>query len=110
MKFTDRSLPYPMIIFKTMLVTGGDTGTWYAQLSSTELLVETASAWVYSGELPSPRWGLRGANIENRILMTGITVGRLFIFLYIYIHIYRYIDDDDDDDDFAKYIIVREIL
>ena len=40
-------------------------------LSSTELLMETASAWVLTGELPSPRRGLRGANINNRILMTG---------------------------------------
>ena len=40
-------------------------------LSSTELLMETASAWVLTGELPSPRRGLRGANIDNRIFMTG---------------------------------------
>ena len=52
-----------------MLVTGGITGV--AKLSSTELLVETASAWVFTGELPSPREGLSGANIDNKILMTG---------------------------------------
>jgi len=52
------------------LVTGGQTGS-YDDLSSTELLVGTASAWVYSGKLPSPRTGLRGANIDNRVLMTG---------------------------------------
>ena len=40
-------------------------------LSSTELLMETASAWVLTGELPSLRRGLRGANIDNRVLMTG---------------------------------------
>ena len=40
-------------------------------LSSTELLVETAKAWVFTGKLPSPRHGLRGANIDNRVLMTG---------------------------------------
>ena len=40
-------------------------------LSTTELLVETASAWVYTGELPSARKGLRGANIDNKVLMTG---------------------------------------
>ena len=33
--------------------------------------METASAWVLTGELPSPRYGLRGANIDNRIFMTG---------------------------------------
>ena len=52
-----------------MLVTGGHTGGGH--LSSTELLVETASAWVFTGELPSPREGLRGANIDNKILVTG---------------------------------------
>jgi len=53
---------------QTLLVTGGyGNGT----LSSTELLVGTASAWVYSGKLPSPRWGLHGANIDSRVIMTG---------------------------------------
>ena len=51
-----------------MLVAGGYNSDW---LSSTELLVGEASAWVLTGELPSPRWGLHGANIDNRILMTG---------------------------------------
>ena len=59
-----------MIIFQTYLVSGGlDDG--YNELSSTELLVETASAWVFTGELPSSRYGLRGANIDMRVLMTG---------------------------------------
>ena len=52
-----------------MLVTGGLGSS--GDLSSTELLVETAPAWVFTGELPSPRSGLRGANIDNKILMTG---------------------------------------
>ena len=65
-----------IMIFQTYLVSGG----WVADpavskhkqfLSSTELLVESSSAWVYTGELPSPRTGLRGANIDNRILMLG---------------------------------------
>ena len=59
----------PIEISQTFLVTGGfDDGI---VLSSTELLLETASAWVSTGELPSPRLGLRGANIDNKILMTG---------------------------------------
>ena len=58
----------PIIIFQTYLVSGGYNSGY---LSSTELLMETASAWVLTGELPSPRRGLRGANIDNRILMTG---------------------------------------
>ena len=56
------------MIFQTLLVAGGNEG---ALLSSTELLVGTASAWVLTGELPSPRYGLRGANIDNKIIMTG---------------------------------------
>ena len=52
-----------------MLVTGGSTGA--ASRSSTELLRENASAWVFTGELPSPRFGLRGANIDNTVFMTG---------------------------------------
>ena len=60
----------PIIIFQTYLVSGGRDDGW-DNLSSTEILEETASAWVLTGELPSPRRGLRGANIDNRMLMTG---------------------------------------
>ena len=60
---------YPLVIFQTMLVTGGSSS--FAWLSSTELLVETAPAWVFTGVLPSPRLSLRGANIDNKIFMTG---------------------------------------
>ena len=52
-----------------MYLVSGGYGSDY--LSSTELLMETASAWVLTGELPSPRSGLRGANIDNRVMMTG---------------------------------------
>ena len=65
---------YYSIIFQTFLVTGGYTGNGpdgTGFLSSTELLLENASAWVFTGELPSPREGLFGANIDNRVLMTG---------------------------------------
>jgi len=57
---------------KTLLVSGGfgHVPGW-GYRSSTELLVGTASAWVFAGELPSPRSDLRGANIDNKILMTG---------------------------------------
>ena len=58
-----------LIIFQTFLVSGGWDGG--EPLASTELLVETASAWVYSGQLPYARRGLRGANIDNKVLMTG---------------------------------------
>ena len=57
-----------VIIFQTFLVTGGYNGGY---LSSTELLVETSAAWILTGELLTPRRGLRGANIDQRVLMTG---------------------------------------
>ena len=57
---------------QTYLVTGGkDQGMDSDWLSSTELLTETATTWTFSGQLPTPRLGLRGANIDGRILMTG---------------------------------------
>ena len=62
---------YIIFVFQTLLVAGGYTGSGSVWLSSTELLVGEASAWVLTGELPSPRQGLRGANIDNRVLMTG---------------------------------------
>jgi len=40
-------------------------------LSSTEVLLETGSGWSLSGELPSPRTGLRAATVGNKIVMTG---------------------------------------
>ena len=56
-------------MFQTYLVTGGyDLSD---NLSSTELLVETAAAWVFTGQLPTPRCCLHGANIDGIILMTG---------------------------------------
>ena len=61
----------PFIIFQTYLVSGGTTGNARSELSSTELLVGTASAWVYTGELPSPRYGIRGTNINSKVVMTG---------------------------------------
>ena len=60
---------WSLIISQTLLVAGGFSHG--APLSSTELLVGSASAWVYTDELPSPRYGNRGANIDNMVLMTG---------------------------------------
>ena len=55
-----------VIIFQTLLVTGG------RKISSTELLVEYSAKWIYSGELPTKRYALRGANIDQRVMMTGM--------------------------------------
>ena len=54
---------------QTYIVTGGYTGDYW--LSSTELLTETATAWTFSGQLPTPRSYFCGTNIDGRILMTG---------------------------------------
>ena len=60
-------------------MSGGWTGS--TDLTSTELLVETASAWVYSGNLPYARSALSGANIDNRIFMIGLRLGTYDILL-----------------------------
>ena len=57
-------------VFQTFLVSGGFIGDG-VRLSSTELLEETADLWVFTGELPSPRSDLRGANVDNKVLITG---------------------------------------
>ena len=50
----------------------GGYGASYNNLASTELLEEDGETWqVSSGELLPARWGLRGVNIDNRVLMTG---------------------------------------
>ena len=55
-----------------MLVTGGRISSDSYQLTaSTELLVDNALAWVFTGELPSARMGIRGANIEYKLLIAG---------------------------------------
>ena len=56
--------------FQTYLVTGGHDGN-HDQLSSTELLEETATSWVNAGELPTPLSSLRVATVDNRVLSTG---------------------------------------
>ena len=42
-------------------------------LASTELLREHAWAtgWVYAGSLPSARYGLKGATLGDKLIMTG---------------------------------------
>jgi len=56
---------------KTFLVTGGRPADGETGISSTEILMENSAAWILSGNLPSPRNALRGANIDNKVIMTG---------------------------------------
>ena len=69
----------PLILVQTYLVAGGlDSNEDY--LYSTEVLLETSSAWTLTGQLPSPRSGLRAARIDNKIVMTGnCSLGKLKI-------------------------------
>ena len=68
----------PLIIVQTYLVSGGYKYPDY--LSTTEVLLETGSAWTLTGQLPSPREGLRAARIDNKIVMTGnCSLGKLKI-------------------------------
>jgi len=50
---------------KTYLVSGG------YNIASTEVLLETDTAWTLTGQLPSPRQGPQAARIDNKIVMTG---------------------------------------
>ena len=40
--------------------------------SSTELLFYGSESWTFTGSLPSRRYDLRAANIDNRVLVAGI--------------------------------------
>ena len=56
------------------MVIGGTTGSGY--LDTMETLDTDASSWVTSrAKLPRPMWGLRAANIDDRVLIFG----KLFI-------------------------------
>ena len=55
---------------QVLLVTGGSSSsTQY--LDSTELLLPSATSWSYSAALPSARSGLRGATLDNKVVITG---------------------------------------
>ena len=62
------------IVLQVLLVTGGSDGdifTGGSYLDSTELLLPSATSWSYSAALPSPRVYLRGATLDNKVIMTG---------------------------------------
>ena len=54
---------------QVLLVTGGSDGN--NRLDSTELLLPSATSWIYSSALPSPRSGLSGATLNNKVVVTG---------------------------------------
>ena len=59
---------------QVLLVTGGYGDN---TLDSTELLLPSATSWIYSGALPSPRSRLRGATLDNKVLVTGTNMDTL---------------------------------
>ena len=61
---------------QVLLVTGGrdyngDIFTGGSNLDSTELLLPSATSWIYTAALPSPGDGLRGATLNNKVLVIG---------------------------------------
>ena len=55
---------------QVLLVTGGRV-SYSNTLDSTEILLPSATSWSYSGALPSPRNMLRGATLDNKVVMIG---------------------------------------
>ena len=55
---------------QVLLVTGGQDSN-FDYLDSTELLLPSATSWTTSAALPSPRYYLRGATLDNKVVITG---------------------------------------
>ena len=75
-----------LTLSQTYLVTGGRSGDISGVLASTELLHQDASQWVYSGPLPSARDCLRGATLDNKLIITGEVVVRRCKIMEAYNH------------------------
>ena len=57
---------------QVLLVTGGlNWRVNSGRLDSTELLLPSANSWSYSGALPSPRYSLEGATLDNKVVVIG---------------------------------------
>ena len=55
--------------------TGSEFLTSYRRVSSTELLLPSATSWRDIYAAPLSRTGLRGATLNNRVIMTGGMTG-----------------------------------
>lgn len=62
------------VYFQVYLVTGG---LHQDDLDSTELLTEDDHAWVFSGVLPSARYGVKAATLDNKLIVTGESLAAL---------------------------------
>ena len=68
MKHAVESNTYFPILVQVYLVVGG----WHIRtLDTTELLTPGAPRWQDSGKLPSARYGLRAATVDNKVVVTG---------------------------------------
>ena len=54
--------------FQVIMVTGGFN--FEALLDSTEIMVDF-KLWRPTANLPSPRWGLRAASLDNKVYLFG---------------------------------------
>ena len=61
-----------------------------SELDSTELLLPSATSWTYSAALPSPRWQLRGATLNNKVVVTGTNMDVLILYVTIYTNLTIY--------------------
>ena len=76
---------YIIIILQVLLVTGGFVGN-AKYLDSTEILEE--KKWTITAPLPSARYDLRAASIDNKILVFGKNI---FIFHNIQYYNFKYL-------------------
>ena len=72
---------YIIIILQVLLVTGGYDDDW---LDSTEILED--NNWRITAPLPSARYGLRAASIDNKILVFGKNIFILYNIIIIHYH------------------------
>ena len=57
------------IVLQVLLVTGGKRSQ--ISLESTEVLEDMTGTWRLTAQLPSARFGLRAASVENNIFIFG---------------------------------------
>ena len=64
---------YWIIVMQVLLVTGGHQyySRTFIYLDSTEVLEDMAGTWRLTAPLPSARYGLRAASVENYIFVFG---------------------------------------
>ena len=56
---------------KVLLAAGGFDHVEFEYLSSTELLTVGSDAWTMATPLPGVMYGMRTANVDNKVFLTG---------------------------------------